>query len=738
MDWQTGDRVTVRGGDWKIAGIASFEDCAALDLCGERTTRTLLVPFDRPRFRPSPHLLVVSRRRSLQILLDAIRRAHPYGGLRACPPGIRLLAYQMEPALAVLRHGASRVLIADDVGLGKTVEAGLIIREIATADRLARSLVLCPASLRRQWTRELADRFELQAIDTDDGWMRRAVGRLPPDVNPWSLPGVYVASMDFVKRPEVLHPLEQVRWDLLVMDEAHAAAPGTNRRAAVHAIGCRASRVVLLTATPHSGRDDHFAALCRIGDPSGRSPIILFSRSRDAVSLGGPSVRSSVVALDLSPAEQTMHRLLDAYTTGIWNESRRSGNLNGELIATLLRKRALSSAAALEISLRRRLALLAGVAAPPSQLPLPLEAEDMPPDEEPEALLAAPGLSDRAAECHALGVIAESAAVAAVRETKLDKLLRFLSRARESAIVFSEYRDTAERLRERLAAAGHRVCVLHGGLTQAERDREMAAFAAGKSVMVATDAASEGLNLHHTCRLVVHFELPWTPSRLQQRCGRVNRIGQERRVHEIALVGRHTAEQLVLVPLLLRAARARSFSRSPLMDQLTESQVAAHVLGGTPVVPAAPHLSDEPAFTTIPGLADEARHEVERLDALRRLAVRRSRRPPRRCAPIIPISRPSRRRSRETDSRWRLGMSDGDNNSTQKPQRHERLLVVREAIVLESEGWPLKYSGCIHEVQTVLLQVQTTLLLVPGKPHMRSVYTSRLCVKACRFALTRP
>src|SRR4029450_7456524 len=100
------------------------------------------------------------------------------------------------------------------------------------------------------------------------------------DMNPWALPGIYVASSDLIKRPEVLRPLEEVSWDALIVDEAHQASLGTARRAAVHAVACRARRLVLLTATPHAGDVAEFDALCRLGAPGGASPaIVLFRRS---------------------------------------------------------------------------------------------------------------------------------------------------------------------------------------------------------------------------------------------------------------------------------------------------------------------------------------------------------------------------------------------------------------------------------------------------------------------------
>jgi hypothetical protein len=164
-------------------------------------------------------------------------------------------------------------------------------------------------------------------------------------------------------------------------------------------------------------------------------------------------------------------------------------------------------------------------------------------------------------------------------------------------------------------------------------------------VLVATDAGSEGLNLHHACRLVVHFELPWVPARLRQRRGRLDRIGQTRRVHEVALVANDTCEQLVLAPLVRRARQSRGFATSPLVERVSESRVAAHVLEG-----AAVELSDTPTgalaiLSGEPDLVREARDEVARLTELRRLSAASRRTSPRvDRRTVLPIVRSRRER----------------------------------------------------------------------------------------------
>lgn len=557
----------------------------------------------------------------LHWLRRAAPEAQPAGGLSgAVTSTIALLPYQLEPALAMRRDGVPRVMVADDVGLGKTVQAGLILNELAAEHEALRALIVVPAGLREQWARELATRFGLETTPASSPWLARAASELPSDVNPWRQPGIYVASSDFIKRPEVLRPMEDVIWDLVIVDEAHEATLGTARRAAVHAIASRGRRVVLLTATPHAGDRDQFNALCRIGSDASSPPIMMFRRSRADV---GAHARRRTVLLPvrLSAHEHRMHRLLESYTSRLCLEARRRGDGPARLVAIVLRKRALSSAASLAASCTRRLALLDGGddSAVETQLLLPLGDEEPLADREPDSILAAAGLADVERERQWLAAIAAAAHHAAWRESKIAFLVRLLRRIKEPAIVFTEYRDTLERLQRAIVRSHPDLQILHGGVDLRARTAAQNSFNAAGSLLLATDAASEGLNLHARCRAVIHYELPWSPARLEQRTGRVDRIGQSRTVHEILLVADDTAERLVLAPLVARVARSRSVlpRASGLVDVLTESRVAAAVIEGEPVQPEDVGLATG-AFSEAPAhFRQEAIAEAARLSELR-------------------------------------------------------------------------------------------------------------------------
>ena len=625
--WERGQRLATRGMSWTLLDHQRGANCVALylDPDGEpHRPRTLLSPFDRFISLPIRDAVrVVGVPEWIQYVerLSALRR--PAGGLEAvASTGIRLLPYQLEPALAVLRHGATRVLIADAVGLGKTIQAGILISELLSQQPALRALVLVPAGLREQWAHELRRLFSLPTIPSDSTWLRSVASDRPSDVNPWCLPGVYLASQDFVKRPEVLRPLEDVTWDLLVVDEAHASSSRTDRRAAAHAIASRATRVLLLTATPHAGDPAEFAALCALGriDPA-EPPILLFVRSRrDA---GGTSTRRSrLLAVRPTDAEVRMHELLERYTAAVWHESATRGDDLARLAAIVLRKRALSSAASLALSVRRRMALLAGRTEPAhDQLRLPIGDEDpLDDDLERVAVLGAPGLAHASREQRWLAAIAEAAQRASQNESKARFVRRFLNRIHEPAIVFTEYRDTLRRLAAGVAK-DRPVLLLHGGMSPAERSRVHQLFNEGAAVLLSTDAAAEGLNLHAQCRLVVHYELPWSASRLEQRAGRVDRLGQRRRAHELGLVAATTAERIVIGPLMRRAWHAEAMGHGPsaLAASLTESRVAEIVIGGAvhPPAEATTPVDGHTAATATLQLREEAEEEVGRLSARR-------------------------------------------------------------------------------------------------------------------------
>ena len=450
--------------------------------------------------------------------------------------------------------------------------------------------------------------------------MRRGVARmsarLPAHVNPWSVHPLAITSIDYVKRPEVMRSLEPLVWDIIVFDEAHGLAGRSDRAAAAAALGRRARTLVLLTATPHVGDDGAFHRLCDLGHLDD-GPLLWFRRTRAGVGIRG-SRRTVLLRIRPTPAEAAMHEALLEYGRLIWRQSAGVAAPAARLAVTVLLRRACSSADSLARSIERRMTMLADTAPTALVQPvLPFDEGNVG-DEEPGTVLGGAGLRDAEEERACLGRILALARSAALAESKLAALCRLFARTREPAIVFTEYRDTLQRLASTLP--GVDAVQLHGGLGRAERLAALRGFTEGPArLLLATDAASEGLNLHQRCRLVVNLELPWTPLRLEQRAGRVDRIGQPRRVHALHLVAARTSEEDVLAKLAARMSR---------MDDVLSSagrlpgapEVAACVVGGLPL-PAVGASTPPPGRLdiTAPDLAPEARAEAARIAAARAL-----------------------------------------------------------------------------------------------------------------------
>ena len=594
---RAGDLVIVRRARWRVVDVRTYDACQVVTLSGltapiAGVERRLLTPFDTlRRIERSPGVRVVRRPRWRRALRSLVASEDRPASLRVAHRArIELMPYQLEPALALLRGAGMRLLLADDVGLGKTIQAGLVIAELRARGAADRVLILTPAGLREQWARELSERFTIDANAVDGRVLRRRTTMLPVGVNPWSTLAVAIASVDYVKRTEVLPAVTACSWDIVIVDEAHGVALDSDRRAAVHALASRATCVLLLTATPHNGDRRSFDALCALGaiDSPDDPPLVVFRRTRLDVGIGATR-RIHTIAVSQSTAERRMHRLLASYGAAVRSECREAGRNDASLALSVLHKRAFSSAWALARSVERRLSMLVSttVAVDAEQLALPLGDPygDLVAADEPPAWPADLRLSDTRREHQLLTTLASSAVAASRHESKLAALWRLLRRADESAVVFTEYRDTLMHVRERLleqTLPGAAPLVLHGGLDREERAAVLAEFSrTPRRLLLATDAAAEGLNLHRQCRLVVTLELPWNPMRLEQRIGRVDRIGQRRTVHAFHLIARSTGEARILSRLRARIAAARADLDAP--DPLggnEEQAIAQFVVAG--------------------------------------------------------------------------------------------------------------------------------------------------------------
>jgi len=616
----TGDRVLLRDRPWTIRKISSaanglrIVEVEALD--GD-SPASLSVVIPPEQAVPLPTCDVAFDLRAVDSFgawstahrILSATRVRETGMISGARYGrVALEAYQLAPTLRLLAKPRPRLLVADDVGLGKTIEAGLAMLELMARGLAARVLVVTPPGLMDQWQRdELEEKFGLRFTILDNvGGVARAQTDLPAGVSPWdALPRV-ITSIDFIKKETVRGRALRKRWDLIIVDEAHALAesgtpenPCRTQRTRLGTALAGASRgLLLLTATPHNGYLHSFRSLLDLiepalgpltgppGDVERRVEAARIRRMKTQIRRrlpGGMEERvfpartvRGIAVSGLTETEKELLRKVASYCARTARQA--AGSEDAELVGfamQIVKKRALSSRAALAKTIENRLEALRkeeSREAPPSRSEILDLQADLPLGEaaaERTALRllrsAIPREERRLKnEISALNGIRRVLKKLPFQDPKIEALLDelrgiFAEDAAEKAIVFTEYRDTLEAIRKRLDDepdfVGRHV-ILQGGLTRGQRLKRQADFERpGVRLLLATDAASEGLNLQRHCRRVIHFELPWNPNRLEQRNGRVDRYGQTREPQVRYLFYPDSPEEDVLDHLISKIER---------------------------------------------------------------------------------------------------------------------------------------------------------------------------------------
>lgn len=516
--------------------------------------------------------------------------------------GITIEDYQLDPVVRALRMPRVNLFVADDTGLGKTIEAGLVVQELLLRHRARTVMVVCPASLLIKWQDEMAEKFGLdfEIVDSDRvKELRRIRGRT---ANPFKIFPRTIVSIDWVKAERAMRMLDDLlppgipryprRFDLLIVDEAHQAAPSGRGRYATDSLRTKAIRRLaphfehrlFLSATPHNGYTESFTALLELLDPQRfargikPSPSVLHGsvvrrlkrelREQLPPNPDGsprfPERRVEPIPVDYPDSERAVHADLQAYA-----ESRRrqaksaSRRVAADFVTLLLKKRLFSSPAAFANTLETHMVTLAGKASARDRDDVPLdlldafdkldqdwETDAALDDATSEALLTAARYGaelDGEQEALVSRMLKWARANRGRPDAKTARLIDWLNDVcrpigddgdrhwtDERVIVFTEYRDTQRFLEILFTAAGlggDRLALLYGGMDSDERERIKAEFQHHPSlrpmrILLATDAASEGIDLQRHCHRLVHVEIPFSPSRLEQRNGRIDRHGQ--------------------------------------------------------------------------------------------------------------------------------------------------------------------------------------------------------------------
>ncbi len=512
--------------------------------------QTLLVPDDSPKYNATMLYLESQRRRTVP---NDTRIHLGHRGV------MNVVPYQLDPALQALQQPRARILIADSVGLGKTLEAGILATELIQRGRGKRILVVTQKAMLTQFQKEWWSRFSIPLVRLDSMGLARVRNRIPANHNPFNHFDRSIISIDTLKSNlEYRNYLENAWWDMIVIDECHnvAARAGemalAKRAKLARLLATRSDTLILLSATPHDGSARSFASLMSLLDPTAISDpddytpddfknkglvIRRFKKDiKDQVTADFQERVTTCLRQAASAQEEAAYRALLAIP--FTQNGQHKGGKQQQLQRVALQKGLFSSPAAALESANKRIQLLQQKSAPTAE-----EGTEI------------AHLQDFIA---ALQPITQDASAAGF--SKYQRLLAHLQSAdfgwnsqdpADRLVVFSERIETLHWLQKQLAKdlklKDKQLDILHGGMPDTEQQEMVERFGRQDDpirVLLCSDVASEGLNLHYFSHRLVHFDLPWSLMVFQQRNGRVDRYGQKHQPHIVYLFTEAVTEHI--------------------------------------------------------------------------------------------------------------------------------------------------------------------------------------------------
>lgn len=520
-------------------------------------------------------------------LLSKIKNETAGGFLSSLASGIIPLPHQLHVLNRAMETNNIRYILADEVGLGKTIEAGMIIRELKSRGLVSRILVVCPTGLVTQWASEMQEKFheKFQVILPSD---YDTIRRLTDNDDVYGQFDQVISPMDSIKpiekhagwseekvekyNEERIYSIINSGWDLIIIDEAHRVA-GSSGEVARYKLGnllAQASPyLLLLSATPHNGKTEPFLRLIRLLDadafPNAKSivreqvaPFLIRTEKREAIDNNGNLLfKNRITHLvtiswdERNNLQRELYEMVSSYVAKTYNKALRNRKKNMCLIFLLIimQRMVTSSTAAIRQSLERRLNVLLEQRTCVGNL-REEDLDELNIEDGVEDALEAISL-DMELEIEELKQIISLAKQAQFQnqDAKVEPLLNeidaILSEDRtQKVIIFTEFVATQTYLQELLVNRGYTVTILNGGMSIDERNAAMQEFKTSTSIFILTDAGGEGLNLQFA-NIIINYDLPWNPMKIEQRCGRVDRIGQQRDVHIYNFIVGETVENRV-------------------------------------------------------------------------------------------------------------------------------------------------------------------------------------------------
>jgi SNF2 family DNA or RNA helicase len=506
------------------------------------------------------------------------------------------LPFQIEAVYGyVLKLPRIRFLIADDPGAGKTIMTGLILKELKLRGLAKRILIVVPGHLKDQWIREMIEKFQETFIEINRNLMNSLYGE-----NPWAEKNQVITSMDFAKQEDILPSLSSTHWDLVIVDEAHKMAAyrysdktsKTDRYKLGENLSKKSTHLLFLTATPHKGDQENFRLFLDLLVPgffakeefikesinNKDNPLFIRRLKEDLRDLEGKPIFTNrypkTIKFRLSDKEKKLYNELSEYVISQYNKALQKDKKKNIAFALLiLQRRMASSTYALLKSLERRKQRLeelfkkSELEKEKSYFSFDIEEfeeynekERWEKEKEWETLSLAETKEELHQEINILENLIKKAneIIDEENEIKLTELKKAIEeglkkiieiQGNEKILIFTESKDTLDYLVQKIKSWGYSVNSIDGSMSLKDRIKAERIFRDQTQIMVATEAAGEGINLQF-CHIMINYDIPWNPTRLEQRMGRIHRYGQQKDIYIFNLVAEDTREGKVLIKIL--------------------------------------------------------------------------------------------------------------------------------------------------------------------------------------------
>jgi len=539
-----------------------------------------LSPFESDEIYEEAYLRYVT-------LLEKIKDEAQNGIVSKLSNDVIPLPHQLHVLNRVMSKNNVRYILADEVGLGKTIEAGLVMKELKARGLVKRVLIVAPTGLVTQWNQEMQEKFGetfhvilpedydtiRKITDNDDVYGQFSHVISPMDsIKPLERRSGWTAEKIEKYNEERIYSIINSDWDLIIVDEAHRMA-GSSGEVARYKLGKMLSEaspfLLLLTATPHNGKTEPFLRLIRLLDEKAFpnmnavvkeqvAPYVIRTEKRDAIDNNGNKLfkKRSTQLVELHwdekhSMQKELYEKVTEYVSKNYNKAMRARGKNMWLVFLLVMMQRLvsSSTAAILGSMERRMEILTDQEMQYRTMTQE-EFAELVLEENMEEAIEALSL-DAKSELNDLDVIIAVAKQAKYQysDVKIEPLLEILERLfqqqkSEKAIIFTEFVATQGYIKELLEKQGYTISLLNGSMSIDERNLKLHEFREQTDILISTDAGGEGLNLQF-CNCVINYDLPWNPMKIEQRIGRVDRIGQQKDVEIFNFILGDTVENRV-------------------------------------------------------------------------------------------------------------------------------------------------------------------------------------------------